>query len=289
MNLLTPSSLPPISPLVHDLMAINLDNDDAESCLCRIATSEPQLSVRLIAIANSVAYRGTGATLLAAPAAIRRIGLARTRQLAIALLFGHPLNRSLPSGFTEQLWLHALAMGAAAQEIARLKRYGDTGVAYLAGLVHDLGYLIEEISAKGTVERSVETALRDNLNPEQAEERLMGANHARLTADLLSYWKAPQVVVEALASHHYDDIAPDSLAAIVFGAEKLARFIEVTDVLYAGHEHPFSPLSIDRLGIEFLFAEQLELGSDDVSALTDRIIGQVTGFSDCARALSSIH
>ncbi|BAL22361.1 HDOD domain-containing protein [Azoarcus sp. KH32C] len=281
--------IPPISPLVHDLLSMSLDDADAERRLLKISASEPQVSIRLVAIANSVAYRRSGPELTDTMQAIRRIGLARTRQLAIGLLFGHPLSRQLPPGLAEDVWLHSLAMAAAAQEIAHVKRHPDPATAYLAGLVHDLGYLVEEMAAPGSIARTVASALNDDLAPEQAEERLTGTTHARLAADLLTHWRAPAAIVEALADHHRDDIDPDSLAAVVFGAEKLARFVEVTDVLYAGREHPFAPLSLDRLGLEFLFEQQLDLSGDEVSGLAGRIVAQVGHFQSAARAMGGAH
>ncbi len=281
--------VPPISPLVNELLSLSLDDADAEQRLHTIVASEPKLSIRLVAVANSVACRGCGPELSDSLHAIRRIGLARTRQLAIGMLFSQPLTRRLPGRLAYDIWLHSLTMAAAAQEIARIKGHPEPGTAYLLGLVHDLGYLMEELAAPGSLAANVTYALANNVAPEEAERRQLGACHADLAAALLEHWGAPAGFAEALAVHHDDDLDPDSLAAAVYGAEKLARFSEVTDVLYEGRDHLFAPLSLDRLGLEFLFAQQLELGEAELGVAAERIIEQVEGFQATASAMDGVH
>lgn len=286
MPLAVVDTLPPISPLAREVLTLSLDDAAAEAELFRISDSEPQLAIRLVGVANSVAYRHGGPEITGAHQAIRRIGLLRTKQFAVAILFSQPLRARLSAAFAEDLWLHALAMAAAAQEIARIKRHPDAETAYIAGLVHDLGYLAEELTTPGQVARTMARALDANLAPELAEQRDFGTDHAAIATLLLQRWRAPDALVEALRDHHRDDIAPDSLAAVVYGAEKLARYAEVAESLYDGREHPFALLAIDRLGLDFLFEQQLALTSDEVSQLTARIIDQVEGFRSCARAMA---
>lgn len=284
-----PRSLPALSPLVSELLRLDIDDDDAEKVLTRVIESEPQLSIRLIGMANSAAFAPAGQSLNSIGAAIRRIGLARTRQLAIAMLFGNPLQSKLPSTLAEGLWIHGLTMAAAAQEIARQQNTGNLGVAYLAGLVHDLGYMAEELCAPGALYRNAEISASDHVSLEQAEQRALGIDHVELTCRILLHWNAPEEIIEAVRRHHELDNAPNSLAATLFGAEKLARFIELTEILYGEGGHPFPGMSFDREGLDFLFSQQLELSSEEVSILARRIIGQVESFRQCARAMHGGH
>jgi len=264
---------------------MDVDDDNAERMLLRVIESEPQLSIRLIAMANSTAYSHSGQSCKSIAGALQRIGFACSRQLAIAMLFGKPMRGKLPSELAESLWVHGLTMAAAAQEIARHKKTVDMAAAYLAGLVHDLGYMAEELCAPGALGRITQVSEGDHISLEQAETRALGVDHIDLSSRILHYWGAPQEIVEAIATHHELDIEPDSLAATLFGAEKLARFSEVTDVLYGEGVHPFPGMSIDRQGLDFLFRQQLELGAEEVTMLAARIIDQVDSFRQCARAM----
>lgn len=281
--------MPALSPLAIDLLALNVDDDNAEKVLIQAIASEPQLSIRLMGIANSVAFSHLGQPLHAISDAIRRIGLARTRQMAIAMLFGNPLQQKLPATLTEGLWVHALTMAAAAHEIALCKKAAHAGAAYLAGLVHDLGYMAEELCVPGALKRNAEVSATDHISLEQAEQRALGIDHGKLTWRMLSHWHAPNEIIEAVRTHHDLDIAPDSLAATLYGAEKLARFVEVTEALYRGEAQPFPGMSIDRSGLDFLFGQQLGLSSAEVTTLVEIIIDQVESFRQCARAMHGPH
>lgn len=286
MSLFGASKLPPISPSARELLSISLEDAKAEQRLVQICSAEPQLSVRIVAIANSVVYRRGGAEVFDVLQAIRRIGLERTKQLATAMLFGQQLTGYLPPGFGESFWLHSLTMAAAAQEIAQIKGYADTGAAYLAGLIHDLGYMVQEVAKAGSIEQAVAAAIADRLAPEAAEQQEWGTNHAKLTAELLAYWHAPANLAAALGEHHGDHIEPKTLAAVVRGAEHLARLKDLGEVLYAGRQHPFAPLSLDRVPLVSLLSVQLGLKPEQVDELVRRVIGQVEGVRDAARAIA---
>lgn len=284
-----PRQLPPISPLANQILLLDLDDAHAEKVLIRVVESDPQLAVRLVGVANSAAYAHFGATQETVAMAIRRIGLVRSRRLAIGILFSGPFRSKLPARVAEGLWLHALTMAAAAQEIARIKNSPHQGWAYLAGLSHDLGYMVEEVCESGALKRNAETSIDARLSLEQAEQRLLGIDHSTLTERVLRVWAAPEEICTAIAQHHDLDIELESLAAIVFGAEKLARFSEVTELLYFGHPHPFSEASIDRDGLDFLFDQQLDLTSEEVSQLVNRIVEQVESFQQCAPIFCGQH
>lgn len=284
-----PRLLPPISPLSNQVLLLDLDDALAEKVLIRVVESDPQLAVRLVGIANSAAYAHFGAAKETVAMAVRRIGLVRCRQLAIGILFAGPFRSRLPERIAEGLWLHALTMAAAAQEIARIKKSPFQSWAYLAGLSHDLGYMVEEVCESGTLKRNAETSIEARLSLEQAEQRLLGTDHSILTERVLRAWAAPEEICAAIAQHHDLDIDPESLAAIVYGAEKLARFSDVTELLYFGHPHPFSEASIDRDGLDFLFDQQLNLTSEEVSQLVTRIVEQVESFQQCAPIFCGQH
>lgn len=284
-----PRTLPALSPLAVDLLALNVEDDHAEKLLIQVIASEPQLSIRLMGIANSVAFSHLGQPLHAISDAVRRIGLARARHMAIAMLFGNPLQQKLPAALTEGLWVHALTMAAAAHEIALCKKAKHSGAAYLAGLVHDLGYMAEELCVPGALKLNAEVSANAHISLEQAEHQAMGVDHSELTCRMLHLWHAPAEIIEAIRTHHDLDIAPDSLAATLFGAEKLARFVDVTEELFGGGAQPFPGMSIDRSGLDFLFGQQLGLSSQAVTDLVEIIIDQVESFRQCARAMHGAH
>lgn len=286
MSLFGASKLPPISPFAHELFQIDIEQADAEAKLVRICRSEPELSVRIVAVANSVVYRRGGAEVLDPTQAVRRVGLARTKQLSLAMLFGQQLAGYLAPGVAEDLWLHSLTMAAATQEIALVKGHPDPSTAYLVGLIHDLGYLAREVSSGGAIAQAVASAANNKLPLEKAEEKEWGTDHAQQTVELLTHWHVPANLVQIIAEHHQDSLDGSTLAAMLSGAEKLARFDALAQRLHAGRPDPFAPLLIDGPTLAMHLSAQLGLKTDQVTLIAQHIVSQVEGIQEAARAIA---
>ena len=280
-------ALPPLSPLAGKLLRLDWNDEASDRHLVEIIRSEPQLSARIVGLANSVAFAAPGGRPVSAvEACLQRIGVRRAALLSVAALFGHAVSHQLPARAAEALWLHALAVAHAAQEIARLKRLPDLDTAYLLGLLHDLGYFLIEYSRAGSLDALADATVRDHITQEEAEHRLFGADHAELTRRLLEHWELPDELIEPIRVHHHPGIDPQGMAALILGAEHLARAGETVAALYADLGHPFAPLAVDRLGLETLFDDRLALSAEVVDGLLEGIIAAVASLRECARVLA---
>jgi HD-like signal output (HDOD) protein len=277
--------LPPLSPLVPALLDLDLDADDAERTLIRVVETEPVLGARLVAAANSAAYAAPGVRYATVVTAVRRIGLRRASQLALAVLLGKPLDRTLRRGLSRALWLHALALALAAQDLARLRQHPTPNAAYLLGLLHDLGYMAMEYLRPGTLWEVVDQTANAGLDMAGAEARVFGLQHQEVTMQLLETWKMPAELIEPIAIHHRPGNAPESLAAILVGAETIARCEDVAAPLYDGLDHPFRPLAMDRAWPELGLDEHLGMDDEAIDALTGGIVTRVDQLREAAAAL----
>lgn len=277
--------LPPLSPLASTLLELDWEEADAEQRLLRVVESDPALGARLLATANSVGFAAPGVQYQTIVAAVRRIGLRRAIHLATSLLFAGPLGHRLAPPLNRALWLHALTLAYAAQELARLKRLPEPNAVYFVGLVHDLGYLAMEYLRPGSLGR-IAAAAPAAPSLEAAEAGVFGLAHHEVAAQLLEQWGVPADLVAPVRAHHDGGFAADSLAAILFGAEQLARSAAVAEILYAGLEHPFAGLTIERADLQRLCAEQLALDGAAVELLSARIIDQVASLREAAAAMT---
>lgn len=281
------NAIPALSPLAIELLSLDLNDDDTQSHLVRIVESEPALGARLMGVANSVACGVADVHFTNITAAIQRIGLRRSIQLAIALLFGHPIQSKLDASTREAFWLHSLTLAFAAQEIARVKHHPEPHAVYFLGLVHDLGYMVMEMHRPGVLGSIVSRMTTQQISTQKAEVIELGIEHQELSARLLRSWKVPESLVTTIAQHHRLDIDPDSDAAVLFGAEQIARSGSVVAALYAGLDHPFNAMGMDALGIEFFLDQQLSLSGDKVSAIQDKVIQEVESLRASAQSMTT--
>ncbi len=279
--------LPPLSPRGMELLALRIDDDDAERRLLQILAGEPQLAARVVAIANSAAYGLPRVRFSTLPLAMRRIGLRRTLQLGTALLFGRPLSAGLPSEMRIRLWAHAIAVACAASELARLVHGPDPAEAYLAGLLHDLGYMLVELGARGTLAGIEARAAEQGLALEEAEFALLGTDHGALTAGLLRHWGVPAGLCEVYDRHHSPVSEPRAMPAVLLGAEKIARLDALADVLLEDDDWLFadSLLNADAVGCQL--QQQLGLNGLEMTRIVDRVAAQAAEIAGLAGAMAA--
>src|SRR5690606_23618228 len=105
---------------------------------------------------------------------------------------------------TDQLWHHSMSVAVAAKRIMRYESGDDqlTEEAYTAGLLHDLGKLVMINAAPDEFAKAREMANERQIPLWQAEDEIIGCNHAETGAYLLGRWGMPASVVEAVALHH---------------------------------------------------------------------------------------
>lgn len=186
--------------------------------------ADPALATKVIGIANSPCYGGL-ARIRRLDGAITRLGLRETKAAVQAMALGSGLMR-VPGyeAQVDRLYHHALATAAAARAIAVAVR-ADDDVAFLAGLIHDLGRSIF-LSALGDFER----ANGRKVAPTPATVKaLSDALHEDLSALVAVSWHVGADIECAVRLHEAPERAPPGeggrLTQILALGDDLARFI----------------------------------------------------------------
>jgi HD-like signal output (HDOD) protein len=110
----------------------------------RLVLGEPQLAARTVALANTAAFNGGGATVTNVRAAVTRLGYRRLQALVAALVvrqFGSRIVDPRLRSKAAQLWEHTAHVAVLAQEFARRVTFVNTDTALFAGIMHEVGGL----------------------------------------------------------------------------------------------------------------------------------------------------
>jgi HD-like signal output (HDOD) protein len=100
----------------------------------------------------------------------------------------------------EYLQRHAQLTAQACQSLAAGKVSPDD--AWLAGLVHDIGYKILTLECPEDLKRAIVLSQAHGEPLIKYEKEVIGATHAEIGAYLLGLWGLPYAIVEAVALHH---------------------------------------------------------------------------------------
>jgi putative nucleotidyltransferase with HDIG domain len=177
--------------------------------LADLVESDPVLTVRVLSLMaqHGLAAAGDKSPVRFAleklPASDVREALLSTRVLPISQSDpGADSDKPLPR---RHLVEHLLAVACCAEEIAELTPATvDPKMAYLAGLVHDIGKLALQEAMPKSFDRIAEQARLQRLSSLVAERRHLGLDHSTLGKRLAQKWKLPDQLAMAIWLHHSD-------------------------------------------------------------------------------------
>ena len=158
-------------------------------------------------------------------AAVFTLGMWRVRDLLFASTLSQviPANRWVvdPSVF----WRHSLGCALVCRKFAELIGYPDTEKAYLAGLLHDIGVLVNCMVVPEEFRATIAKAAREQIPLDEAEQETLGFTHNDTGRILAEAWKIPPDLIEAIELHHKigDSNRGGPLVAIVHLSDLLCR------------------------------------------------------------------
>jgi HD-like signal output (HDOD) protein len=214
-------ALPSLPAAASAALAMARDPEADVDKLCRIIQTDAGLSARVLRVANSAALgRRNPARKL--HEAIITVGLRKTCDIMVAACAKRLYEGA--STRAEELWNHALAVGVAAEELARVTRTVELGCAFLPGLFHDVGrvaFLIADPTAAEVIEG---LATSGAGGKSFFEREWYGFDHAEAGAILAEDWGLALELCDAIRWHHDPPAAGAArdLATVLNAADDLA-------------------------------------------------------------------
>jgi HD-like signal output (HDOD) protein len=166
-----------------------------------IVNADAAIASKVLQITNSAFFR-LRKPMVRIKDAVTYLGFATIRNLVLsAEIFSQWKSpQSLPDVDPEQLQSHAQLAAAACKSLAGGRVSPDD--AWLAGLLHDIGYWILVQECPHELRQALELSQNEGLPLFECERLTTGATHAEIGAYLLGLWGLPYSVVEAVAFHH---------------------------------------------------------------------------------------
>ena len=178
------------------------DENSSAADMADVIQHDPGLTANILKVVNS-AYYNLARQVDTVSRAIAIIGTNDLYNLATALTAARVFS-NIPCHLTSPdiFWRHSIATGILARKLARHCSVIGSERLYVAGLLHDIGSLL--IYSR-MPELSSEVLMMANGDEEvlcQAENDIIGFNHAMVSAELLRLWNLPENLVLAVAYHH---------------------------------------------------------------------------------------
>ncbi len=223
-------NVPALSPGAGQLMGILGSGRYEIADVVRVIENDPALTVNVLRVVNSAAM-GLRREIDSVQQAVAYLGETKIIGIALVSSGGATFNADLVGyqGDRGMLGRHSLWVAIAARELSRYTEGAvDGGVAFTAGLLHDIGkavisdYMVERVpEILQAVEAEAETEA-DHLG---AERSIIGVDHCEVGKALAQHWGMPESLLMGLEYHHDPAEAPEKsrpLAYIIHLADMLA-------------------------------------------------------------------
>jgi putative nucleotidyltransferase with HDIG domain len=167
----------------------------------RIIQQDVGMTAKVLQMVNSPLF-GLVVDITSIPRALGYIGLNTLRQLVLSVeIFQNFEPERQVAGFSlEEFQDHCRL---AAKIAARLPAQADVAqISVIAALLHDAGKLVLAARLPEAFEEALKKSREENRPLYVVEEEVIGSTHAEVGAYLLSLWGLPQIIVDAVRSHH---------------------------------------------------------------------------------------
>jgi HD-like signal output (HDOD) protein len=220
------NSIPTIPAIIRPLlryMEKPVDQMEVKRIVDMVSCDE-SIAAQCLRMANSALYFFPQ-VVKTVHGAVIVLGMRKVREilLACSLLDLLPKEQNLTPALA--LWEHSLGCALLSRELAHRIDYADPERAYLAGLLHDLGGLINLVAFPGEARTCLASASAQEIPLYEVELASMGFTHCDSGSVVAEMWRLPCHLDEVIRFHHtiqQTKLYPD-LVALVSLSDLLCR------------------------------------------------------------------
>ncbi len=238
---------------------------ESESPTCNAASIarhimlDQALSARVLRLANS-AYYGLNRKVSTVQDSVVILGIRTVRNLALVASSYPWMNKPIP-GYVlgpKHMWEHGVGVATGAQLIARASRLADPDLAFIAGLLHDLGKVALAAWLENRSTGMLQLAIGANKTFDEVERMVLGFDHCDVGGFLAEQWNLPETFTHAMR-HHHNPNAMDPHVAVV-DCVHIGDYMAMSMGLGLGVDglrYELQPEAMERLCIEPAVFEQI--------------------------------
>lgn len=241
------------------------DPNSTSRDLNRVINNDPALAARILKVVNSSFY-GVPRQIDSIERAIMMLGLKSVRNIAIATGLSKLMSGgTIGHGFDiRDLWTHSIATAIGTQLLAERTDRGLLEEAFLAGLIHNIGIMVEIQARQPQFLEALETALQDSTRGfRDIEMEKIGATHEHFGAGLCKLWKFPPSLAHVAAFHHHPwDLHSKHRA--------LTALVHVADIM-ASRLNSAIPALTEHTEVRPRILRELKLTTEQLDELAGRL------------------
>ena len=254
-------SLPALPFIAQKLLALDTESDEGQRQLISLIGQDPQISAKVIGMANSPMLGASRKITSVSEAAIF-MGINRIKSISYGIAMMSLKSDNIGVNLDmHDFWVHnlgiAFAMLTIGKAMPRSMRPADDTI-FLAGMLHDIGYIaLAHLDPVRSNELHTYLAAPTQRTELEIERSLVDMCHDELGAALAKNWDLPEEIIAAIRYHHTPALpgAPQDqpLIRMIYIAEKMLPDFGMNEHVSPG----IQDADWEALGIEPANAEDI--------------------------------
>jgi putative nucleotidyltransferase with HDIG domain len=183
------------------------DDDYSVADMVNLIKYDQAMAANIMKMSNS-AYFGSRqriGTLRDAVVYLGKNNLVRIVQTAGVSIYFKQKGRGYVEKVNE-LWEHSVAVAIMSQILSLKVQKCEDEKLYLAALLHDVGKMVMGEFVNESFETIARLVAEGGYSFLEAEEAVIGINHAELGGKIAERWNFPEEIVDSLTYHHRPDL-----------------------------------------------------------------------------------
>ena len=251
--------IPTLPVIYQQLFQIMQDPEFSVPHVSDLIAQDQALSAKILHLVNSAFY-GYNKQIKTISRAVVILGFRAVRSAALAIsVFDYFKDEGETNGVNmKDFWVHSIAVATTCKVLAEEAKVTQQEEAFVVGLLHDVGKLIEKRYFADDFGDLCRAAQEQHLTWFGGEQLLFQINHATIGKAVFRAWDFPSTVVDAIHYHHEPEKAGTvpQMAALVH----VADYVSYEMRLGAPGAYPpstCSPAALKVLGLTLAQVEEL--------------------------------
>ncbi len=222
------SRLPALSSTSNTLRELLKDDTGYMQQISDVIRRDPSLTSRVLRVVNSV-YYGLPQRVNNIEQAVFFLGIRQVRQLAMVtpIIEDFQVLTSRVVFPWRHFWQHCIGTAMLTNELVTLVAAPEDELAYLAGLLHDVGKIVIAAAMPQHFQAVRARVDAGELNLLAVEREVIGGDHAEIGGMYLENQGVPAPLIAAARWHHAPESSNSNLAAAVQIADLLVRHARI--------------------------------------------------------------
>jgi putative nucleotidyltransferase with HDIG domain len=260
----------PLSHSIHEILGILEDDSRSISDIIPIIRLDPNITTNILRFANS-AFVARRQTVDSIENAVTFLGIQRIFEIALLSVSAAKFKKPQQGyGLKEgELWRHSAISALFAEMLARKFSLEKPNLIFTAALIKDIGKTILSNYLHEAAEKTEALISSKGTSFLDAEEQILGINHAVLGGKIAKRWNFPPKMVTLVRDHHLSagEALEDPPTCIVYIADTICSMMGIG----TGKDDPTYPFKGEALKHFQISPDQLNAIALELSTQMDQM------------------